>query len=880
MAQAVKLRCEYRERDLAVENLCPRLSWQVAGEKRGTFQAAYQIQAAGSAADLEAGRDLLWDSGAVPSQETLFIPWGGAPLGSFQRVFWRVRLTARGEAVPGPWSAPAEFAMGVLPGTDWPAQRVFSPLCPSPNCPYFRKAFALDRPVAEARLYATAWGAFTARVNGRPVADDWFAPGWTDYGKTQLYRVYDVTAALAQGENVLGVQLGDGWYKGPIGWQGRAMHWGEQTMIKMFLRVTYADGEVATIGTDASWKTHNSPVLSSTFMRGEHYDATLEMPGWDRPGYDDAGWLAANVCEWPEGVPLTAHPGEPVRVFAELKPERRWQARPGVWVFDFGQNFAGVVRMRLRRPAAGTMVRLRFAEMVMPDDNIYVDNLRQAVSTDFYVCAGREEEVWQPTFTFHGFQYLEVSGLADPQMEDFTGLALSSGCAPAGSFSCSDPLINRLYANTVWTQRANYLDVPTDCPQRDERLGWTGDAQAFIRTGAWNLDVNGFFAKWLQDLRDSQNAAGAFANVAPNLPCFKDMWPTGADAAWGDAGTICPWTIYQVYGDRKALADAYPAMRQWVKYLGDSAVEGQDIRVPGGGRIVFGDWLSMNAHTPNEIVMTAFYAYSLDLTARAAAVLGHADHAAEYQRKFADVKAAFNRLFVAADGSVHGLKGGETTQTACLLALHFGLVEGETRAKVFARLVDDLARHGNYLTTGFAGLPYLLPELTRGGRPDLAYALLFNRDCPSWLYPVTQGATTIWERWDGWKKGVGPNDPCMNSFSHYAYGAVGEWLYSAVCGVETVENAFARLRVAPEPTERLEHAKMAYDGPRGRVVAEWRRVDGGIEYTVEIPANCEAEVSLPGGAVTEGGAPVAGAVAANGRVAFTCPSGRYVFMAR
>ncbi len=857
------LRCEGLTGPLAVDGVAPRLSWRFATHRRGARQTAWQVQAAGSLADLEAGR-LLWDAGQRPGSDHHLVAWGGPGLAAASMVHWRVRVWDEAGVV-SPWSAPARFATGLPTRADWAgAMWIGSTLTFTNHVPLLRRGFTCQRPVVDGRLFITARGNVTVRIDGHDACDDQFAPGFHDYGKRLLYRCHDVTALVAQpGEHVIGLALAEGWFKGPVGW-GSGNRWGGETSVLALLRLVHDDGSVTVVTSDRAWTTANGPVLATGLLAGEHHDAGLEPLGWDRPGFAGVGWRPVVERAWPD-VPVQAHPGPPVQRLEVIRPIARWQARPGVWILDLGRNIAGRVRFRLDAPG-GTTIRLRHAEMVGPDRQLSTDNLRGALATDTYVARGGGE-TWEPAFTFHGFQYVEIAGWPGdgPQTTDVDGIVLSSACPEAGSFTCSDPRLEHFLANVVTTQLANCIDVPTDCPQRNERLGWTGDAQAFVRTATWNRDVQAFFAKWHQDVRDAQTVDGAFPNVAPFVKDLGETWNLHkGDAGWGDAGVICPWTMWQAYGDRAQLAAMWPAMLRWCAYLEQTSLPGQYLRAQVPKAIqrlcVFGDWLSLDAQTPEEVLMTAFWAYSVQLTADTAAVLGHREDEARLRETWAKIAAAFRRAFVHADGSVRGFAEGAPTQTACLLALRFDLLLPEQRPAVVDRLVALIAERDWHLSTGFLGQPYLLPVLSAHGRSDVAFRLLTTESYPSWLYPITQGATSIWERWNGWTKDVGPADPGMNSYSHYAYGAAAEWLFSDVAGIGETAPAFAAIRIRPRMGGGLTRAAAWYDAPAGRISSAWRIEDGRIQLDVVIPANTTARIHIPtsdADSVREGGSAVA-----------------------
>ncbi len=637
------------------------------------------------------------------------------------------------------------------------------------------------------------------------------------------------------------------------------------------LEMELADGTVRTVATDGSWKRSFGPYLEGEFLAGETYDARREMPGWSAPGFDDSAWKPVAVTE-SIAAALEPEPGVPVVKTGELKPIAITEPKPGAYVFDLGQNFAGFARLKASGPA-GTKITLRFVEMLNPDGTIYTTNLRGARATDTYILKGQGEEVYEPRFTFHGFRYVEVTGYpGKPGPEAITGVAINSATPMVGSFECSSPMVNQLYSNILWTQRANFISVPTDCPQRDERLGWTGDAQVFIRAATYNADVSAFFTKWLVDLEDAQDEAGGFPDVAPRIVATG----TGT-AAWGDAGTICPWTIYQVYGDVRVLDEHYDAMCRWVEYCRTNS---KDLLRPAAG---YGDWLSVEAETPKDVLATAYFAYSTHLTARAAEVLGKADDAKKYRELFGQIKAAFNRAYVADDGRIKG-----DTQTAYVLALWFDLLPPEKRAAAIGYLAADIRKRDNHLSTGFNGTAYLMPTLSATGNTQLAYRLLLNETYPSWGYSIKHGATSIWERWDGWTAEKGFQDPGMNSFAHYSFGAVSRWMFQTVAGIDTDGPGFRRLILKPQPAEGLTWVKATYRSLHGEIAAAWKTGDdGSFTFEATVPPNTTATVYLPAAdpnTVTEGGRPARQSVGVNflrgedGWAVFQVPAGSYRFV--
>jgi alpha-L-rhamnosidase len=716
-----------------------------------------------------------------------------------------------------------------------------------PPAVYLRQEFRIDKPIARATLYATALGLVDMHLNGHRVSDDYFTPGWTDYQKRVYYRTWDVTKLVRGGGNALGAVLADGWFSGYVGYRGSRDTYGKLPRVRAQLHLEYADGSTSDIGTGSSWKALTGPTLEADFLKGETYDARLECPAWDEPGCDDIHWRAVDLGSDEVHPLVQAHPGPPVRAIQEFTARKITEPKPGVFVLDLGQNFAGVPRLKVSGKP-GQKITLRFAERLNPDGTIYTVNLRSARATDTYVCKGKGTETWQPRFTFHGFQYVEITGLTGkPSKDTVIGVALSSDTPVVGSFTCSDPMLNQLHNNIYWTQRANFIDIPTDCPQRDERMGWTGDAQVYIRTATLSTDVEAFFAKWLVDLDDGQRADGQFPCVAPCVVAGNDGGP-----AWADAGVICPWTIYEAYGDRRALERHYEAMKRFVGFcLQRSTRE----LLPPPKYHCFGDWLSIKADTPKDVIYVAYLAHSTRLTSQAADVLGHSIEAAQYRAIFQGLRNAFNKAYVSPDGRIKG-----ETQAGYVLALAFDLVEGD-KAKLAAKyLVEDIEKRGWHLSTGFIGTKHLMLVLSQIGRPDVAYRLLHNDTFPSWGFSIKQGATSIWERWDGWTPEKGFQDAGMNSFAHYSFGAVYQWMVENIGGIRSAAPSYKELLIAPQLDDKLTSVAVAYNTIRGLIATDWQRKGGKLLFNVTIPANTTAQVVLPAesvAAITESGHPLA-----------------------
>ena len=878
------------------------MSWALEAGGRGHVQSAYRVLVAAGEEALEAERDLLWDSGYVESDRSVGVEYAGEPLRSGISCVWKVRVWD-GEGDPSPFSEPAVFGVGLLERSDWtgtwislgegPSQDMEPPsgdeyddvsngLSP---CPYLRKEFELHKPLRRARLYATARGVYELSLNGARVGEDVLAPGWTDYNSRIQYQTYDVTGLLRTGENAIGATLGDGWYAGFFGFdpKHRGAHYGVRPGLLAQLEVEYEDGTTESVATDSSWRSATGPILHSDLLMGESYDARLETPGWDSPGFDDSGWYAARIEE-PDETPLVAQPDEGVRVTGEVEVKAVTQPREGVFVFDMGQNMVGWARLSVEGEA-GTAVRLRYAEALEPDGTIYTENLRAARQTDTYVLRGGGEEVYEPRFTFHGFHYVEVTGYpGEPPLDALTGRVVHSATPPTGSFECSNPLVNRLQRNIVWGQRGNFLSIPTDCPQRDERLGWMGDAQVFVRTASLNMDVAAFFEKWMVDVEDAQGQEGAFPDVAPLLGGSGIIDLSRGAPAWGDAGIIVPWTIYRTYADTRIVERHYDAMARWMAYLRETNPDLLRKNKLGNN---YGDWLSPKGDlTPKDLLATAYWAYDAGLMAEMAHATGRDGDATAYEELFENIKDAFNRAYVSPDGRVAG-----DTQTGYVLALHMDLLPEELRARAAEHLVETIEREDWHLTTGFVGISYLCPVLTEAGRADVAYRLLLNETFPSWGYTIRHGATAIWERWDGWTEEGGFQSPNMNSFNHYSLGSVGEWLYRHVAGIDLDGRVpgYGRIVIHPRPGGGLTHAGAEYDSVRGRISSAWSIEGDRFELEITVPPNTTATVYVPaanGAEVTEGGGPAGEAegvepLGADGEDAvFSVESGRYGFAGR
>jgi alpha-L-rhamnosidase len=757
----------------------------------------------------------------------------------------------------------------------------------SQPCPMLRRDFQVPGPITKARLHASACGLYEMYLNGRRVGDDHLTPGWTDYDQRRYYLTYDVTDQLVEGDNAIGAMLGDGWGAGRIGFKNSRHVWADQPSLWVQLVATLDDGNTFEVIGDQGWRaTDDGPIRMADIYDGETYDARREMPGWAEPGFDDSAWRPADVLEQPEAK-LEPRPSEPVRIARELAADQLTEPEPGRFVFDLGQNMVGLVRLTLSGKA-GQTITLRYAEMLNEDGTVYTANLRSAKATDAYTFAKDGPVTWSPRFTFHGFRYVELTGVDEqPPLDAVTGLVLHNTMQPTGQFECSNALVNQLQSNIQWGQRGNFLEVPTDCPQRDERLGWTGDAQVFAPTACFNFNVADFFGKWFNDLADSQGPGGAIPKFAPCLHPPNDEDRGGP--AWSDAAVICPYAVWQAYGDTRIIEQCWPMIRRFIADLDAQAVDGIRMHELHHHWQGFGDWLALDAPqsggsigtTPRDLIGTAYLAYVARLASQMAAAIARDDEAEQLAQLVERVTDAFNRQFVTKAGRIAG-----ETQTSYLLALAFDLLPENMRETAMKHLVRKLANFRDHLATGFVGTPLLCPVLTRFGRLDLAYKLLLTEDYPSWLFTVKNGATTMWERWNSWTPDQGFGNVGMNSFNHYAYGAIGQWLYQDVAGIRPAEPGYRRIAIAPQIGPGLDWAGATLLSPHGTVSCRWLQRDDRLLIDITVPPNTQADVTLPADdleAISESGSSleqakgISNAMIDQGRACFVAAAGQYRF---
>ncbi len=833
--------CEYKTNPLGISVVEPRFSWQLVSDEHNVMQTAYEIRVATSKSDLSKKSKLTWNSGKIESDKSVNVVYGGPEIGSGERVWWQVRIWDQDNKASN-WCEAAWWETGLLNAADWKAEWISLPNEPENKVTlpahYYRNEFSTDKKVSSARLYASAKGLYEIYINGDKVGDQLFTPGWTSYKNRIQYQTYDVTDMLNE-NNTISALLGDGWYRGFIGFSGQRGYYGDKIALIAQLELKYTDGSTEVIGTNSNWKVTTGALLESDIYNGEFYDANLEMPGWKTTGFNDDNWKTAVVFDDPKDI-LVAPQGEPVKAVEELKAIEYLTTPKGEMVYDMGQNMVGWIRLKMEG-TKGDTVRIKFAEVLDKEGNFYTANLRSAKCTDTYVFAKTGEVTYEPKFTFHGFRFVQLIGVHEaPGLNDVTGMVIHSAMEPTGTFECSNELINQLQHNIQWGQKGNFLDVPTDCPQRDERLGWTGDAQAFSMTAGFNFDVAPFYTKWMKDVALDQLENGKIPHVIPDV-----LNGGGGATGWADVVAIIPWTVYKIYGDHRILEESYPAITKWIGYMNDRA--GDDYLWIGDNH--YGDWLAFattrsdypGATTEKDLIATAYFYYTTTLAAEMAGILGKSADQKKYNELAKNIKNAFVQEFVTPNGRMVS-----HTQTAYVLALSFGLIPDDRIESAANYLAKDVEKFG-HLTTGFLGTPLLCHTLSAIGRDDLAFMLLNRKDYPSWLYPVTQGATTIWERWDGQKPDGTFQDVGMNSFNHYAYGAIGEWLYSRVAGIKIDEEhpGYKHFILAPHPGGGLTYAKASFDSMYGTIESGWSIENGNMVYAVEIPANTTANFILP-----------------------------------
>lgn len=848
---------DYEKEPVGISHM-PQFGWVIESDKRNVRQEYYQLQIG----EDDAFAVLIFDSEKTRSEESAHVLVKDVPLKSGKRYYVRVRVWDQEEE--SPWSAVSSFVTALcdrkkpVPGKveeefdcGWKADFVSAETDPSykevskGTC--VRGGFFVEKEIDEAYAFTTALGLYQFYLNGRKVGGDEMTPGWTSYRRHLLYQTYDVKEYLKNGFNAAGAMLAPGWYKGVMGLTKARNNYGDQAAFSMELLIRYKDGTCESVCTDPSWKGCDSPVVFAEIYDGETYDARLEIPGWAEKEEPEGEWRDTVKTDFDTSVMRAQH-GAQVQVIDRLPAKRIFTTPKGEHVVDFGQNMAGRIEVTASGKP-GDVVELHCFEVLDKDGNVYLDNLREAKATMKYIFGREETVVWKPSFTYMGFQYaMIVSMPGEYGTESFTACTLHSRMEPAGELNCSNPLLNQLHHNYLWGLKSNFLDVPTDCPQRDERLGWTGDAQIFCRTATYLMNTYTFYKKWLKDLEVDQTEEGGVPHVIPNIEegrtdgnWLLSQGPHSA-AAWADAAVINPWTMYLMYGDTELLKKQYDSMKAWIDFMREHSTDNI-----WNYKLQFGDWVALDAEegsyfgaTPNDLTCTAYYAYSTGLFAHMAEVLGK-EEASEYKALYHDIVRKFQDTFFDEEGNMTA-----QTQTAHIVALYFGLTPEKYTEKTVQGLKHLLDKENGHLVTGFVGTPYFCHALSQNGCVKEAYDLLLKEDFPSWLYQVKMGATTIWEHWDGLKEDGSMWSADMNSFNHYAYGAIGEWMYRVMAGIETDMAApgFKHSILYPRIGGGLDYTEASYNSVYGKVGVRWEVKEKDVLLIVQIPANTTAQIRL------------------------------------
>lgn len=827
------LLCEYVSNPLGVDVTLPRFSWVLEHFERGQLQSAHQVLVANSQANLDAERGDQWNSGKVASKESTNVIYKGSDLQSGKAYYWKVRVWDKDEKM-SPWSKMATFEMGLLNPDDWKGRWIegksygefaFSdPVQGTTKMPYgylLRKEFSIEKDMAQARVYVTGLGYYELRINGEKIGDSVLDPGWTDYKKRVLYSTYDVGKYLRKGKNAVGIMLGNGRYV-------KAYGYGPPKTI-LQLNVGFTDGASKSIITDESWKAGQGPITENSIYNGEVYDARLEEPGWDAADYDDSDWNSARIADEPGGKLVSQASFPPIKISKIIQSIEITNPEPEVYIYDFGQNFTGWVRLCLSG-GRGSRVKLRYAELLHEDGMLNVVPNRGAKATDAYILKGEGQEVYEPRFTYHGFRYVEVTGFpGTPTLESIEGRVVHSAVEPMGGFICSNSLINSIHKNVLWGQLSNLMSVPTDCPQRDERMGWMGDAQLVAEEAIYNFGMAGFYIKWLQDIGDSQAEDGSVPDV---VPAYWNIYP--ADPVWGTACVVIPWYLYQYYGDRRILEKHYSGIKKWVDFLSSKAVN----HILSYSK--YGDWCPP-AHikpvdTPGELTSSWYYYHDTLILSKIAHILGKSAEAKKYSQLSSKIKEAFNKKFLKDDHYATG------SQTCNVLPLFLDMVPEGRKKAVLKNLIDDIVvTHSNHLNAGIVGTRYILDVLTKYGRTDLAYKLATQTTYPGWGYMLREGATTLWERWEYLADGG------MNSHNHIMFGSIDAWFYKVLAGIniDPASPGFRRIIIKPYIVGDLNYVSASLKTMGGMVSSNWEKSGHSLILNVSLPVNTEARVNVP-----------------------------------
>jgi len=826
-----QLRCEYLVDPLGIDTPQPRLSWICTSGQRAQLQAGYEVIVASTEANLKANKGDLWDTGKIVSGETGQNEYQGKALVSGQRCFWKVRVWDQDGRVSS-YSTPAFWEMGLLVADDWKGQWIArTPDIDAKPAPLLRRSFQLDQTVKRARAYICGLGYYELHINGKQVGDHLLDPGYTRYDKRALFVTYDVTDTLRRGKNVIGVILGNGWFnvQTKAVWNFHKAPWRAAPKLLMQLVIEYADGRNEVVATDSAWKTSTGPIVFNSIYGGETYDARLEKPGWDTADYNDSDWAPAIVVEAPKGR-LAAQAMPPIKTDQVVKPVKLSEPKPGIFLFDMGQDFAGFAELTVHGPA-GTKVIMKYGERVAPDGMIDCADIQQHVvrldtnqqfQTDTYILKGSGQERWHSRFTYHGFQYVEVTGFpGKPSLDNLRGVFIHSAVPVAGEFECSNPLLNKIWRAGRWSYLSNLQGIPTDCPHR-EKNGWTGDAHLAAEQGLFNYQPEAVYTKWLNDLGDEQRPTGELPGIVPTSGWGYD-WGNGP--AWDSAFVLIPYYLYEYCGDNRVFRDHYSGMKRYVDYLTGKAKDGIVT-------IGLNDWAPWKTQTPADITSTAYYYRDTQIVALAAGLLGQDADAQKYEALAASIKKAFNDKFYQPQTAQYG--NGSQTSLSC--ALYQGLVPQQDSRPVFSNLVALVENQKGHIDTGILGAKYVLNTLTEFDRTDLAYQMASQKDQPSWGWWFEQGATTLWEQWNG-----------TESRNHIMFGDISAWFYKALAGInpDPAVPGFRHIIIKPERVAGLTSAKASYESVRGRIVSQWQHEGGVFSLRLSVPANTTARVYLP-----------------------------------
>ncbi|KAG4438047.1 hypothetical protein IFR05_006461 [Cadophora sp. M221] len=845
MVQVTPVTFEHHESAFGIGQSAPRISWKALGDEKNWIQSSYELKISTISAEAKAEKPQTF---TVESSDSVLVPWPCAPLKSRESAIVQVRVTGPGGSEPTDWSTPSTVEAGLFERQDWKSQVIAAPRTLSTSKSLrpalFRKDFNLSKKVQSARLYITSYGVYEAFINGTKVGDHVLAPGWTAYKCHLNYQTFDVTSLIKEGDNVIGAEVGEGWFSGRLGFNGgwRCIY-GDKLAVLAQLEITFDDGEVELLGTDKTWKTSVGGILSAELYDGETYDASQEVTGWSSPSFKDGSWSAVEELDFPSPK-LQAPEGPPVRKIETVKPQSIFKSLSGKTVVDFGQNLVGWLRVNVSGPAGHTIVFTHTE--VLEHGEIATRPLRDCKARDSLTLAGKPI-TWEPKFTFHGFRYVQIDNwpTGDPALGDLEAIVIHTDMQRTGWFECSEPMVNQLHKNISWGMKGNFVSIPTDCPQRDERLGWTGDIQIFSPTANFLYDTFGMLSGWLKDLAVEQinDLNGVVAVVVPDILPKQFNMP---QAAWSDAAVITPWDLYNAFGDQQILKDQLESMKEW---LGKGvARQPNGLWDPDGNQL--GDWLDPDAppddagkaKTDPHLVANAYLVHVTDLLSKICTILGLGDGAAHYKSEAARLKKLFQAEYMTPNGRL-----APDTMTSVSLAIAFDLFASPDQIPAAASRLDKIVRYSNFkISTGFVGTPLVLPSLTATSQAQLAYRMLLEKKCPSWLYPITMGATTMWERWDSMLPDGSINPGSMTSFNHYALGSVGAWLHDTVGGISAAEPGWKVIRFAPIPGGTVTWAKIRHLSPYGEVKCEWELKDGKFDVKIVVPLNCTGEVKLPG----------------------------------